>query len=124
MGFSMVGAVFAFVSVALGAFGAHALSGRISEDMLNVFRTGVQYEMYHALALIAVGVMLRIGIGGRMMHISGWLFVVGIILFSGSLYVLSTSGVKILGAITPVGGLCILAGWVLFLIGIVGSKTF
>lgn len=119
MGFAVSGAIFAFLSVALGAFGAHALKGRISADMLDVFHTGVQYEMYHALALIAVGVMLKLGIGGRSMHTAGWLFAIGIVLFSGSLYVLSTSGVKVLGAVTPLGGLCFLAGWVMFVIGIV-----
>jgi uncharacterized membrane protein YgdD (TMEM256/DUF423 family) len=119
MGFAVTGAVFAFLSVALGAFGAHGLKGKLSADMLNVFNTGVQYEMFHALALIAVGIMLKLGFTGRAMHISGWLFAIGVVLFSGSLYVLSTSGVKVLGAITPIGGLCFLAGWVFFIIGIV-----
>lgn len=118
MGFATAGAVFAFLSVALGAFGAHALKAHISADMLNVYHTGVQYEMFHALALIAVGVMIRLGVHGNSMHISGWLFAIGIVLFSGSLYVLSTSGVKALGAVTPLGGLCFLAGWIFFIIGI------
>ncbi|GMA62431.1 DUF423 domain-containing protein [Alicyclobacillus fastidiosus] len=119
MGFAVAGAVFAFLSVALGAFGAHALKDRISADMLNVFHTGDQYQMYHALALLAVGILIRMGVGGRMMNISGWLFSVGIILFSGSLYLLSTTGVKALGAITPIGGVCFLAGWIFFIIGLV-----
>ncbi|WAH35935.1 DUF423 domain-containing protein [Alicyclobacillus dauci] len=118
MGFAVTGAVFAFLSVALGAFGAHALKDRLSPDMLSVFHTGDQYQMYHALALIAVGILLRMGIGGRAMHISGWLFAVGVVLFSGSLYALSTTGVKALGAITPLGGLCFLAGWVFFVIAL------
>ncbi|WP_348520633.1 DUF423 domain-containing protein [Alicyclobacillus sacchari] len=77
--------------------------------MLNVYHTGDQYQMYHALALLAVGVLLHLGIGGRAMHWACWLFAIGIILFSGSLYVLSISGVKAFGAITPIGGLCFLA---------------
>lgn len=118
MGFSVAGAVFAFLSVAFGAFGAHALRNHVSADMLNVYHTGVEYQMYHALALIAVGVLIRLGVGSRSLHIAGWLFAIGIILFSGSLYLLSTSGVKALGIITPIGGLCFLGGWVLFVIGL------
>lgn len=118
MGFAAVGAIFAFLSVALGAFGAHALKSHISADMLSVYHTGVEYQMYHALALIAVGILIRVGVGTRSLHISGWLFAIGIILFSGSLYLLSTTGVKVLGAITPIGGVCFLAGWVLFVISL------
>lgn len=118
MGFSIIGAIFAFLSVALGAFGAHALKNHISVDMLNVYHTGVEYQMYHALALIAVGILIRLGIGTRSLHISGWLFAIGIVLFSGSLYLLSTTGIKALGVITPIGGLCFLAGWILFIIGL------
>lgn len=113
-----IGAVFAFLSVALGAFGAHALKKRLSEDMLAVYEKGVTYEMYHAFALIAAGIVLRMGIGTQMMHIAGWLFVIGIFLFSGSLYLLSLSGKRALGAITPLGGICFLAGWVLFILGV------
>ncbi|CAM3761551.1 DUF423 domain-containing protein [Alicyclobacillus pomorum] len=118
MGFAFVGAVLAFASVALGAFGAHALKGKISETMLEVFHTGAQYEMYHSLALVAVGIMLRLGIGNSMVQVAGWLFVVGILLFSGSLYVLSITGRRGFGAITPLGGLCFLGGWALFAIGV------
>lgn len=120
VGFAMAGAIFAFLSVAVGAFGAHALSGKISSDMLNVFHTGDQYQMYHALALIAVGILIRMGIGGRFMHTSGWLFSIGIVLFSGSLYLLSTTGTKavLIGAVTPIGGLCFLAGWIFFVIAL------
>lgn len=120
MGFAMVGGIFAFLSVVMGAFGAHAIASRISSDMLSVYHTGDQYQMYHALALIAVGILIRLGIGGRSMHISGWLFSIGIVLFSGSLYLLSTTGTKAvaIGAITPLGGLCFLAGWVFFIIAL------
>ncbi len=86
--------------------------------MLEVFHTGAQYEMYHSLALVAVGIMLRLGIGNSMVQVAGWLFVVGILLFSGSLYVLSITGRRGFGAITPLGGLCFLGGWALFAIGV------
>lgn len=120
MGFAIVGGIFAFLSVALGAFGAHVISSRISAESLSVFHTGDQYQMMHALALIAVGILIRLQIGGKAMHISGWLFAIGIILFSGSLYILSTTGTKltVIGAITPLGGLCFLAGWIFFVVGL------
>lgn len=118
MNFAMVGAVFAFLSVAFGAFGAHALKSRLTKEMLVIYEKGVLYQMYHALALVAAGIILRMGIGAHLMQIAGWLFVFGIVLFSGSLYLLSLSGKKVLGAITPFGGLCFLSGWVLFILGV------
>ncbi len=118
MNFAMVGGVLAFLAVALGAFGAHGLKSRISKEMLSVYEKGVMYEMYHALALIAVGILIHTGFSSQMLSIAGWLFILGTILFSGSLYILSITGKKILGAITPFGGLCFLAGWVIFAVGI------
>jgi uncharacterized membrane protein YgdD (TMEM256/DUF423 family) len=108
--FSILGAGFAFLAVALGAFGAHSLKAILTPDMLTVFETGVRYQMYHALALLAVGWAANQYPQGSL-HIAGWLFVAGILLFSGSLYVLALSGVRWLGAITPLGGVCLLAGW-------------
>ncbi len=104
-----------FLAVALGAFGAHALKSRLSLEMLSVYETAVQYHFYHTLALLGVALLL----GGGMQHglsqgllkASAVLFVVGLFLFSGSLYALALSGVKVLGAITPLGGLCFLAAW-------------
>jgi uncharacterized membrane protein YgdD (TMEM256/DUF423 family) len=108
--FLLLGAIAAFLAVALGAFGAHGLRGRLSPEMLAVFQTGVQYHMYHALALLIVsGIMGRMG--GWLIQTAGWLFVAGIVLFSGSLYVLAISGITVLGAITPIGGLAFLLGW-------------
>jgi uncharacterized membrane protein YgdD (TMEM256/DUF423 family) len=108
--FLLLGAVAAFLAVALGAFGAHGLRGRLSPEMLAVFQTGVQYHMAHALALILVaGIMGRMS--GWLIQTAGWCFVAGIVFFSGSLYLLAVSGVTILGAITPIGGLLFLAGW-------------
>jgi uncharacterized membrane protein YgdD (TMEM256/DUF423 family) len=108
--FLLLGAIAAFLAVTLGAFGAHALRGKLTPEMLVVFQTGVQYHMYHALALILVaGVMGHIS--GWLVQTAGWCFAAGIVLFSGSLYLLAVTGVTILGAITPIGGLFFLAGW-------------
>jgi uncharacterized membrane protein YgdD (TMEM256/DUF423 family) len=108
--FLLLGAVAAFLAVALGAFGAHGLRGRLSPEMLAVFQTGVQYHMYHALALILVSATMG-RLSGRLIQTAGWSFVAGIVLFSGSLYALATSGVTVLGAVTPIGGLAFLIGW-------------
>jgi len=108
--FLLLGAVAAFLAVAIGAFGAHGLRGRLSPEMIAVFQTGVQYHMYHALALILVsGIMGRMS--GWLIQSAGWCFAAGIVFFSGSLYALAITGVTILGAITPIGGLFFLAGW-------------
>ena len=108
--FFVIGSLSAFLGVALGAFGAHALKARLGADMLGTFEVGVRYQMYHALALLAVG-WAHTRWPGTMLTASGWLFVAGTVLFSGSLYVLSLTGVRWLGAITPIGGLALLAGW-------------
>jgi len=108
--FFALGALSAFIGVAMGAFAAHGLKGRLSPEMLSTFEVGARYQMYHALALIVVA-WAQTRWGGTLTTASGWLFVSGTILFSGSLYVLSISGVKWLGAITPFGGLAFLAGW-------------
>ena len=105
-----VGAVMGAVGVAIGAFGAHGLRGRLSAEMLAVFETGVRYQMYHALALMALAA-LSDRLNGRLIEAAGWLFVAGIVLFSGSLYLLAVTGVTVLGAITPIGGVAFLAGW-------------
>jgi uncharacterized membrane protein YgdD (TMEM256/DUF423 family) len=108
--FLFVGALLGFLAVAFGAFGAHALRGRLSPEMLGVFETGVRYQMYHALAIIAVGLMLS-RTGGWLYPTAAWLFTGGVVLFSGSLYVLALTGIRTFGAITPIGGLLLLAGW-------------
>jgi uncharacterized membrane protein YgdD (TMEM256/DUF423 family) len=108
--FLLVGALAGFLAVTFGAFGAHALRGRLSPEMLAVFETGVRYHMYHALALLLVSAMMP-RMGGWLVVASGWLFTAGIVLFSGSLYVLAFTGITIFGAITPIGGLAFLAGW-------------
>ena len=106
----LVGALLAFLGVGLGAFGAHGLRTRISPDMQAVFETGVRYHMYHSLAILVVG-LIEGRTGGWLIALAGWLFTAGIVLFSGSLYLLAITGVTTLGAITPIGGLAFLAGW-------------
>jgi uncharacterized membrane protein YgdD (TMEM256/DUF423 family) len=110
--FLLIGALAGFIGVAFGAFGAHALRDRLSADMLAVFDTGVRYQFFHALAILIVGVAAARQ-GGWALRASGWCFVAGIVLFSGSLYALAVTGVRGLGAITPLGGLAFLAGWAL-----------
>ena len=108
--FFAAGAVSAFIGVAAGAFGAHGLKSRLSVEMLNAFEVGARYQVYHALALLAVA-WAASRWPGTLVVTSGWLFVVGTVLFSGSLYLLSLTGMRWLGAITPLGGLAFLAGW-------------
>lgn len=108
--FVFVGALMGFVGVGLGAFGAHGLKGRLSPDMLAVFETGVRYQMYHALALLALGAIMTRA-EGRAVVVAGWSFTAGILIFSWSLYALALTGVTTLGAITPIGGVAFLAGW-------------
>ncbi len=104
------GAIAAFIAVAFGAFGAHSLKNRLTPDMLNIFETGVRYQMYHALGLLAVA-WASSRWPERNLNAAGWAFIVGIIIFSGSLYILSIFGIRWLGAITPIGGLAFLIGW-------------
>jgi uncharacterized membrane protein YgdD (TMEM256/DUF423 family) len=99
------------LAVAFGAFGAHALKGRLDDYALGVFQTAVQYHFYHSLALLVVGVLALSQAHSGLLRSSGWLFMLGIILFSGSLYCLSLTGIKWLGAVTPLGGLAFIAGW-------------
>ncbi len=109
--FMFVGALMGFVGVGLGAFGAHGLKGRLTAEMLAVFETGVRYQMYHALALLALGALMT-RLEGRAVVVAGWSFTAGILIFSGSLYALALSGVTMLGAITPIGGVAFLIGWI------------
>ena len=111
--FITIGALSGFVAVAAGAFGAHALRDRLSAAMLDTFQTGAQYQMYHALALVGVGILLArfSSEGSPWLSAAGWLFVAGTVLFSGSLYVLAVTGVRALGAVTPFGGLAFILGW-------------
>jgi uncharacterized membrane protein YgdD (TMEM256/DUF423 family) len=123
-GFLMLAAFFGFTGVALGAFAAHGLKERLSAEYLAIFHTGVLYQLVHTLALLAVA-LLAVQIPGRLMTWAGISFAVGILLFSGSLYLLTLTGVNKLGIITPFGGLAFLIGW--FMLGLaawrLGSAT-
>lgn len=103
-----MGAILALVGVAAGAFGAHGLRDHLTPESLAIYQTGVQYQLVHALALVALGAQTRIKISA-----TAWLFFVGVIIFSGSLYLLAITGMKWLGAITPLGGVAFLTGWAL-----------
>jgi uncharacterized membrane protein YgdD (TMEM256/DUF423 family) len=109
--FFTLGGICGLLGVALGAFGAHALKARVDADLLMTFEVGVRYQMYHAFALLVVG-WAQTRWPGAVLTASGWLFVIGTVLFSGSLYALTFSGLRWLGAITPLGGLALIAGWV------------
>ncbi|MFC0561147.1 DUF423 domain-containing protein [Halalkalibacter alkalisediminis] len=111
--FIFIGSIIMALSVVIGAFGAHGLEPKLTERMMKNYQTGVQYHMIHGFALIAVGIIaLKMPISG-MLNGAGWAFLVGILLFSGSLYAMALTGVTKLGAITPIGGLAFIVGWVL-----------
>lgn len=115
-----LGSINAMLAVILGAFGAHALRQRLSAQMLEVFQTGVQYHFYHALGLVLVGLLAtQFPAGG--VRISAWLMLAGIVLFSGSLYLLALSGIRQLGMITPLGGLCFIMAWGILTVVIIRS---
>lgn len=108
--FLVIGAILAGLSIAAGAFGAHALKAILTPEMLTVFETGARYQMYHALALIVVGLSLQ-NYACPIFRKAGVAFLVGVVLFSGSLYALALSGIRGLGALTPLGGVAFLIGW-------------
>ena len=116
--FIIAGAVNAAIAVMLGAFGAHALEEKLSEHYLAVWQTAVQYQMFHALGLIVIGILMSSSLIGPVTQLTwaGWLLLAGIIIFSGSLYILSLTGIGILGAITPIGGVAFIAGWIMLII--------
>ncbi|WP_391557970.1 DUF423 domain-containing protein [Robertmurraya sp.] len=117
--FIILGAINAFLAVALGAFGAHGLEGRVEQKYLEIWKTGVTYQMFHATGLLIVGVLLGRLPANALLSWSGWMMVIGIILFSGSLYVMTLTKISILGAITPLGGLSFLAAWILIVVAAV-----
>ncbi|WAA09620.1 DUF423 domain-containing protein [Fervidibacillus albus] len=114
--FLFFGALNGFLSVAFGAFGAHVLEGRIDPKYIDTWQTGVTYQMLHAGALLAIGLLASKFPGSQLLSWSGWMMLIGIILFSGSLFVLSLTGISKLGAITPFGGVAFLIGWLLLMI--------
>ena len=108
--FASIGAVLGFLGVALGAFGAHALKNRLGFEALQVWHTAVFYHLIHSVVLVSLGLYARVsGVG---MKLTGSFFLAGILIFSGSLYALALTGIKPLGAVTPLGGACLIAGWI------------
>ncbi|PHR66198.1 DUF423 domain-containing protein [Pseudidiomarina marina] len=110
--FVMLGAINMALGVILGAFGAHGLEKMISPEMVEVFQTGVQYQIYHALGLLMVAVLLIPYPKASGLRTGGWIMLAGIILFSGSLYMLALTGIQFFGPITPIGGVCFIVAWI------------
>ena len=119
--FIALGALLCAGAVAAGAFGAHALKGRLAPDLLAVYRTAVEYHFYHALGLVLVGCVATRLADATLAAASGWLMLAGIVLFSGSLYLLAVTGTRWLGAVTPLGGLAFIVAWVLLAVAALRS---
>ncbi len=117
------GAVCAFLAVAAGAFGAHGLRPLLTPQQFDVYQTAVTYQMWHALAMVLCAALVQSGLAGVGARRAGWLFLVGILLFSGSLYALTFTGIRNLGIITPFGGVCFLAGWLLLGLNLWNRKS-
>jgi len=117
--FLILGGLNAALVVLFGAFGAHALKARLSVEMLAAYQTGVHYHLFHAMGLLAAGLLATQLPGSAYLKWSGWMMLVGIILFSGSLYILSISGLRWWGMVTPIGGMSFIAAWILFVLAIV-----
>ena len=113
--FIRLGALMMALAIALGAFGAHGLKKIIEPEMLTVFQTGVQYHFYHALGLIFIGLIANIQIDDKRLRLSGWFMLAGITIFSGSLYIMTITGIKWLGAITPIGGFLFILSWIVLI---------
>ena len=119
--FLALGAMSGALAVMLGAFGAHGLKDKLPVDLMKVYQTGVEYHFYHTFALLAVG-LLALKFQSGLATASGWAFLAGIVIFSGSLYALALSGVRVLGAITPLGGVLFIAGWVLLAVAVIKTS--
>ncbi|RYL95066.1 DUF423 domain-containing protein [Sporolactobacillus sp. THM7-4] len=119
--FLVMGSLLSFLSVAFGAFGAHVLKERLGEHYLSIYQTGVQYQMFHSLGLMIIGILAAGAVheSSGLLQWAGWLMLAGIILFSGSLYALSISRINTLGAITPFGGIAFLAAWFLVVLAVI-----
>ena len=117
-----VGAIFGLLSILAGAFGAPALRGALTENALNTFETAVRFQMYHALAILVTG-LLTSRLPSNLIGISGALFTIGTLVFSGSLYALSLSGIGAFGAVAPIGGISLIGGWTALIVGVIRQKT-
>lgn len=114
----MIAAFSGAMAVMLGAFGAHGLKNRLTPELMAIYQTGVQYHFYHTLALLVCGLLIQTGVNNNFMRVSAYAFIFGIIIFSGSLYVLAITEIRWLGAITPIGGLAFIVGWITLMIGL------
>lgn len=116
--FLIAGALNALLSVVFGAFGAHMLEGRVADKYLDTWQTAVQYQMFHAIGLMVVAILMSSSLLGPLgsLNWAGYLMLAGIVIFSGSLYVLSLTGISVLGAITPIGGVAFIAGWIMLIV--------
>lgn len=122
-GWLALGAAFGGAGVVLGAFGAHALKDRLADTALATWQTAVSYQFVHALALLAVGILIRLSAGApdRLLGVAGWAFALGVMFFSGSLYVLALGGPRWLGPVTPLGGMAFIAGWLALVAAVLRS---
>jgi uncharacterized membrane protein YgdD (TMEM256/DUF423 family) len=116
--FLIAGGITMALAVVLGAFGAHTLENRLSEKMLDIYQTGVTYHFYHAIGLLILGLVAYYLPDSSWLKWSGWLMIGGILLFSGSLYILAVGGLRWLGAVTPIGGLFFIVSWILFAVAV------
>ncbi len=116
--FLMMASFSGLLAVLIGAFGAHGLKQKLAEDMMAVYQTGVQYHFYHTFGLLAVGILLQQFPHTGAFKLSGWMMVVGMVMFSGSLYLLAITGTRWLGAITPIGGLAFIIAWAAMAVGV------
>ncbi len=121
--FLFLGALACLLAVLLGAFGAHALRGKLSADLLAIYQTAVQYHFWHALGLLAIGIVAMHLPASAALRWAGWLMLTGMVIFSGSLYLLAITGVRWLGAITPIGGTALIASWALFAVAIAKASS-
>jgi len=119
----MIASVSGFLAVLLGAFGAHGLKTRLTPELITIYQTGVHYHFYHTLALLVCGLLIHTGMDNVAMRISAYAFTAGIIIFSGSLYLLAVTGLRWLGAITPIGGLAFMVGWAALFVGVMRSPA-
>lgn len=119
--FALIACFFGFSGVLLGAFGAHALKEKLSIEMLSIFETGVRYQMYHVMPLFFLSMKVKLSLN-KNMYFAAWFFVVGVLIFSGSLYVLVLTGIKAWGAVTPFGGFFLIVAWFLLAVGIIKTK--
>ena len=117
----LIGIFFCGLSVVMGAFGAHALKGKLSEYSMSVYNKAVLYQMFHSSAIIMVVLLTKL-VNHHQLYISAWLFTIGIVIFSGSLYLLSITGIKWLGAITPIGGILLIIGWIVMFYVVISLK--